>query len=82
MKVLYLVNYAGKAGIEKYVRNLTRLLPGAGGTPYFAYAIPGELSEKLAAAGVPSLRLPLEWKNAPAAAGRLAGYCRENGTES
>ncbi len=81
LKVLYLVNYAGKAGIEKYVRNLTRLLPGAGGTPYFAYAIPGELSEKLAAAGVPSLRLPLEWKNAPGAARRLADHCRENGIE-
>lgn len=81
MKVLYLVNYAGKAGIEKYVQNLTRLLAGAGGEPHFAYAIPGELSEKLAAAGVPSLRLGLEWKNAPSAARKLADYCRENGIE-
>ena len=64
VNVLYLVNFAGKAGIEKYVQNLTRLLPAAGGTPYFAYAIPGPLSEKLAAAGVPSLRFSLEWKNA------------------
>jgi len=79
LKVLYLLNYAGKAGIEKYVRNLTRLLPAAGGTPYFAYAIPGELSEQLEQAGVPSLRLSLEWKNAPGAARKLAAYCRENG---
>ena len=81
VKVLYLVNYAGKAGIEKYVQNLTRLLPASGGTPYFAYAIPGELSEKLAAAGVPSLRLSLEWKNALSAARTLAAYCREHGIE-
>lgn len=79
MKVLYLVNYAGKAGVEKYVRNLTRLLPAAGGEPYFAYGVPGELSEQLAAAGVPSLQLGLEWKNAPAASRTLASYCRENG---
>ena len=81
MKVLYLVNYAGKAGIEKYVRNLTRLLPGAGGTPYFAYAIPGELSAQMEAQGVPSLRLSLEWRSAPAAARTLADYCRANGIE-
>ena len=81
MKVLYLVNFAGKAGIEKYVQNLTRLLPAAGGTPYFAYNVPGPLSEKLAAAGVPSLRLDLEWKNALGAAKTLADYCRENGIE-
>ena len=81
VNVLYLVNFAGKAGIEKYVQNLTRLLPAAGGTPYFAYAIPGPLSEKLAAAGVPSLRLSLEWKNALSAAKTLAAYCRENAIE-
>ncbi|MBO6010252.1 MAG: glycosyltransferase [Oscillospiraceae bacterium] len=81
MKVLYLVNFAGKAGIEKYVQNLTRLLPAAVGTPYFAYGVPGQLSEKLAEAGVPSLRLSLEWKNAPRAARTLADYCRENGVE-
>lgn len=79
LKVLYLVNFAGKAGIEKYVQNLTRLLPAAGGTPYFAYGVPGPLSEKLAEAGVPLLQLPLEWKSARRAAKTLADYCRDNG---
>ena len=59
MKVLFLVNYAGKAGIEKYVENLVRLLPEQGVACHFAYNVPGELSEKLAAAGVPCLRLSL-----------------------
>ncbi len=81
MNVLYLINYAGKAGIEKYVENLSRLGPPAGVTPYLAYSVPGPLSEKLAAAGVPSLRVSLEWKNALDAARRLAAYCRENGIE-
>ena len=43
MKVLYLINYAGKAGIEKYVENLARLLPAEGVEPYFVYNIAGEL---------------------------------------
>jgi len=77
--VLYLVNFAGKAGVEKYVANLARLLPAEGVEPYFAYGVPGELSEKLAAAGVPSLRLDLEWRSALRASRTLARYCRENG---
>ena len=81
MKVLYLINYAGKAGIEKYVENLVRLLHAAGLEPYFAYNLPGPLSEKMERAGVPSLRLSLEWKNAGKDARTLADYCREHGIE-
>lgn len=77
MNVLYLINYAGKAGTEKYVENLVRL--GAGKiTPFFAYNIEGELSEKLRNAGVPSLQLEMSWQSALKAAKRLAAYCREN----
>lgn len=79
MKVLYLVNYAGKAGVEKYVDNLTRLLPPLGAECHLAYGVAGQLSETLAARGVPCLQLGLEWRDAPAAARRLAHYCRENG---
>ena len=81
MKVLYLINYAGKAGIEKYVENLVRLLPAAGLEPYFAYSLAGPLSEKMAAAGVPSLRLSLEWRDARRAARTLADWCRTEGIE-
>ena len=81
LKVLYLINYAGKAGIEKYVENLVRLLPGAGVECYFAYSIPGELSEKMKKQGVPVLRLSLEWKDAVKASKLLARYCRDNGIE-
>lgn len=81
MKVLYLINYAGKAGMEKYVENLVRLLPAAGAECYFAYNLHGELADKMAAAGVPSLRVELEWRCALRAARTLADYCRENGIE-
>ena len=77
MRVLYLINYAGKAGIEKYVENLVRLLPEEGVTPFFAYNIPGELSEKMEARGVKSPRLNLNWVNAPRAVKELAHFCRK-----
>ena len=53
MKILYLINYAGKAGTEKYVENLVRIFSDAGHECHFAYCVPGELSEKMAARGVP-----------------------------
>ncbi|MGM9668769.1 MAG: glycosyltransferase [Faecousia sp.] len=79
MRVLYLINYAGKAGMEKYVENLARLLTPEGAQCHFAYGIPGELSEKMERAGIPSLRLSLEWKDALSAARTLANYCRDKG---
>ena len=77
MRVLYLINYAGKAGMEKYVENLVRLLPEEGVVPFFAYNIPGELSEKMEARGVKSLRVNLEWRNAPWAVKDLAHFCKK-----
>ena len=77
MNVLYLINYAGKSGIEKYVENLVRLLPPTGVKCFFAYSLPGPLAEKMAAAGVESLRLSLEWKDALRAAKTLASFCRD-----
>lgn len=81
MKVLYLVNFAGKAGIEKYVENLARLLPPAGVECFFAYSIPGELSWKMEEMGVPTLRLRLEWKDARKAAQTLGSYCLRQGID-
>lgn len=78
MNVLYLINFAGKAGTEKYVENLVRILGRDKIKPFFAYNIPGELSKKMEDAGVPCLQLDLGWKRARASAKRLAEYCREN----
>jgi len=78
LNVLYLINFAGKAGTEKYVENLVRILGRDKIKPFFAYNIPGELSGKMEDAGVPCLQLDLSWKRSRAAAKRLAEYCREN----
>jgi glycosyltransferase involved in cell wall biosynthesis len=79
IRVLYLINYAGKAGTEKYVENLIRILGDRGLIePFFAYNLPGELSEKLEKAGVPSLCLNMGKLSVLSAAKRLAQYCREN----
>ncbi|MDR1131835.1 MAG: glycosyltransferase [Oscillospiraceae bacterium] len=77
MNVLYLINYAGKAGTEKYVENLIRLANGRI-KPFFAYHTAGELSEKMEAAAIPSLRLDMGRKSALKAARKLAAFCREN----
>ncbi|MEG1242332.1 MAG: glycosyltransferase [Oscillospiraceae bacterium] len=78
MNVLYLINFAGKAGTEKYVENLVRILGKDKIKPFFAYNIPGELSAKLNRAGVPSLQLKMDKRDMFSAAKKLAEYCREN----
>lgn len=81
MKVLYLINYAGKAGTEKYVENLVRILGKDRIEPFFAYNIAGELSQKMALTAVPSLQLEMDKFHLLTAAKKLAHYCRENGID-
>ena len=77
MNVLYLINYAGKAGTEKYVENLIRLGKGRI-DPFFAYNIEGELSQKMRDAAIPSLQIEMRWRSALSSAKKLAFFCREN----
>ncbi len=78
MNILYLINYAGKAGSEKYVLNLMHILSGQGEKCHLAYNVPGQLSETVSAEGFPCLRLEMSTRKALSAARKLAGYCREN----
>ena len=48
MKILYLINYAGGGGTEKYVLDLLDGFTAAGEKCYLAYNIPGLLSEQAA----------------------------------
>ena len=80
MNVLYLINFAGKAGTEKYVENLIRIGRGRI-NPFFAYNIEGELSQKMKEASVPCLQLEMGWRSAFFAAKKLAAFCRENEVE-
>lgn len=75
--VLYLLNFAGKAGTERYVETLVRRLGGAGITPFFAYNIEGGLAARMEELGVPVRRLEMRSPFDLHAAGMLAGLCRE-----
>lgn len=81
MNVLYLINFAGKAGTEKYVLNLMRLLAARGDVPHLAFNIAGPLSETAEKEGYPCLRLNMSVSGALSAARTLAKYCRENEIE-
>lgn len=78
LKVLYLINYAGKAGTEKYVYNLVKTFKNKDTKCYFAYSEPGLLSEQMEEMGIESLRLTMKHPFDLKAAKTLADYCRKN----
>lgn len=54
LRVLYLLNFAGKAGTERYVETLVRTLKNDGRIePFFVYNIEGLLVERMGQMGVP-----------------------------
>ena len=56
-KILFLINYAGNGGSEKYVDDLVRIFTAQGDDSVCAITCPGALSERLearGAAGVPA----------------------------
>lgn len=78
MNILYLINFAGKAGTEKYVLNLMHILSARGETCHLAYNIEGQLSETVSAEGYPCFQLEMGGKRALSAAKKLAKYCKAN----
>lgn len=78
MNVLYLLNYAGKAGTERYVETLVKYLSADGRvTPFFAYNEGGLLVERLEAMGVPTRQLDMNSRFDRRAAKALAKLCQE-----
>lgn len=81
LKVLYLLNHAGKGGTEKYVELLVNKLDNTKIKAYFAYNEPGLLADKLKAAGIETfqvtMRNPLDLK----AAYGLAKLCKRLGID-
>lgn len=78
LKILYLINHAGKAGTEKYVYNLVKTYNGNDAKCYFAYSEPGLLSEQMEEMGIDSFRFEMKHPFDIGAAKKLAAYCREN----
>lgn len=77
LNVLYLLNYAGKAGTERYVETLVRQLGGTRIRPFFVYHEGGLLVERLEKLGVPTRRLEMRRPFDLAAARALAEICRD-----
>ena len=82
MKVLYLLNHAGKAGTERYVETLVKYLSADGRVePYFAYNEGGLLVERMEAMGVPSRQITMNSRFDTKAAKALAELCTEWGID-
>ncbi|MCI6256659.1 MAG: glycosyltransferase family 4 protein [Clostridiales bacterium] len=77
MKVLYLLNFAGKAGTERYVETLVRYLNHTKVEAHFAYNEGGLLVERLEALGVPCRRIEMRRRFDFRAARELAALCKE-----
>ena len=79
MKVLYLINYAGNAGTEKYVENLLRAYHPGRCECGLCYNVDGPLVEMVRAMGVPVFQLSMKSPFDLSAAKKLARLCREEG---
>lgn len=78
MNVLYLLNFAGKAGTERYVESLVKYLSADGLIrPFFAYNQGGLLVERLEGLGVPCRRVEMRRRFDKQAARDLAALCAE-----
>ncbi len=78
LKVLYLINHAGKAGTEKYVYNLVKTFKQKDTKCYFAYSEPGLLSEQMENMGIESIRVEMKHPFDLKAAKTIGDYCRQN----
>ncbi|MDR2939288.1 MAG: glycosyltransferase [Clostridiales bacterium] len=77
MKVLFLINYAGKGGSEKYVQVLTEYLKGKAEV-FFAYSEDGPLVNSMINLGATIFNLKMKSAFDFGAARKLASYCGEN----
>lgn len=78
MKVLYLINYAGKGGTEKYVRDLVEEYHGKRAECFFGYNVEGPLVDFMKSKGVPCFRIEMKSAYDFSAAKKIAAYCKEN----
>lgn len=81
MKILYLINYAGKGGTEKYVRQLVDAYHKKRAECLFAYHEDGPLVEEMQSRSVSCFRIEMRSPFDLCAARKLAKYCRENGVD-
>ena len=78
IKILYLINYAGKAGTEKYVYNLAEKYHGKTAECFFVYNEEGPLCDQIKSLGIEPKRIEMKTPFDFKAAKELAKYCEEN----
>ena len=79
MNVLYLINYAGSGGSERYVELLARYYHNSKASCGLCYNVDGPLVEKLKALGIPVHQLPMRNPLDLAAAKALAELVKREG---
>lgn len=77
IKVLYLLNHAGKAGTERYVQTLIEKLNNREIKAYFAYNEDGLLVERLKNIGVETYRIEMKNPFDLKAVSALSGLCKK-----
>ncbi|MDD6309228.1 MAG: glycosyltransferase [Clostridia bacterium] len=75
MRILYLINHAGKAGTEKYVYNLAKTYHGKRASCFFAYNEEGPLLQDMQSLGIPSCQVKMRSPWDLNAAKKLAKLC-------
>ncbi len=77
VNVLYLLNYAGRGGSERYIQTLVEELSPEGINPFFVCNEPGPLLDWMQRRGIPCRRLSMSGPYDISAARTLAKLCRE-----
>lgn len=78
MNVLFLINYAGKGGTEKYIKVLSRMLLDKGDHLFFVYNEKGPLVEEMKEMGAKVCTIPMKSPYDMKAAKTLSKICRQN----
>ena len=77
MKILYLINYAGSGGSERYVELLARYYHGSKARCGLCYNVDGPLVEKMKALDIPVYQLPMKSIADISAAKKLAKIVKD-----
>ena len=77
MKILYLINYAGSGGSERYVELLARYYHGSKATCGLCYNVDGPLVEKMRSLDIPVYQLPMKSISDISAAKKLAKIVKD-----
>ncbi len=78
MNVLYIINYAGKGGSEKYVRMVAEYMLALKHKVHFMYNHKGPLCDEMEALGVEPVKLEMKNPFDTKAAKFVAEYCRKH----